>query len=276
MAFKLSAITWSHHYSFELGKINDFGLIDLYAKEGLGGIEFIMEHIKSHDERHLLKLKQHANLNGLEISCVSPGNNFGNLKKKDNDANLKYVKRGVDTAHILGAANVRVFAGWPPQGMANKLWKNAVKYMKEAGKYAATKGITLAVEPHNGGGFLPSSALSIKFIRDVNLPNVRLNLDTGNYLGHDRDIYAGIRNSVKYSSYCHLKIHSISRSGKTADFDMDRTFKALAGGGYRGWIAVEYEGQEFVKGDKKAKAANESACFGFAVKKAKDMIKLRF
>ncbi|HRU40205.1 MAG TPA: sugar phosphate isomerase/epimerase family protein, partial [Candidatus Goldiibacteriota bacterium] len=157
MAYKLSAITWSHHYSFELGKIDDMGLIDLYAKEGLGGIEFIMEHIKSFDRDYLLSLKKHANDKGLEISAVSPGNNFGNEKDEDNRSNLEYVKKGIDTAEILGAANVRVFAGWPPAGKREALWGTAVKYMKEAAKYAQTKGITLAVEPHNGSGFLPDS-----------------------------------------------------------------------------------------------------------------------
>jgi sugar phosphate isomerase/epimerase len=273
MAYKLSAITWSHHYSFELGKIDDMGLIDLYAKEGLGGIEFIMEHVKSFDEKHLLALKKHANDSGLEISAVSPGNSFGNIKDKDNKSNLAYVKKGIDAAVILGAANVRVFAGWPPQGMREKLWGTAVKYMKEAAKYAEKKGITLAVEPHNNGGFLPDSASSIRFIEDVNSPFVKLNLDTGNYLGHENDLYEGLKKSMKYTVYCHLKVHTIDKSGKTSDFDLDKVFKVLSGADYRGWIALEYEGMEFIKGEKADKSANEYGCFKLAVKKAKEMIK---
>jgi sugar phosphate isomerase/epimerase len=273
MSYKLSAITWSHHYSFELGGIDDMGLIELYAKEGLGGIEFIMEHIKSFDKDHLLALKKHANDKGLEISAVSPGNNFGNEKEEDNKSSLEYVKKGIDAAEILGAANVRVFAGWPPAGKREEFWDNAVKYMKEAAKYARTKGITLVVEPHNGGGFLPDSASSIKFIEDVNSPYVRLNLDTGNYLGHDKDMYKGLEDSMKYTLYCHLKVHTIEKSGKTSDFDLDKVFKVLSKADYRGWIALEYEGQEFIKGEKPEKAANESEYFKVAVKKAKDMIK---
>lgn len=273
MAYKLSAITWSHHYSFELGKIDDMGLIDLYAKEGLGGIEFIMEHIKSFDKEHLLALKKHANDKGLEITAVSPGNNFGNEKDEDNKSALEYVKKGIDAAEILGAASVRVFAGWPAQGKREALWGTAVKYMKEAAKYAETKGITLVVEPHNGGGFLPDSSSSIKFIEDVNSPYVRMNLDTGNYLGHEKDMYKGLEVSMKYTLYCHLKVHVIDKSGKTSDFDLDKVFQVLSKAEYRGWIALEYEGQEFIKGEKSDKSANEGEFFKIAVKKAKDMIK---
>jgi len=273
LSYKLSAITWCHHYSFELGKIDDMGLIDLYAKEGLGGIEFIMEHIKSFDKGHLLALKKRANDNGLEISAISPGNNFGNEKDKDNKSNLEYVKKGIDTAEIMGAANVRVFAGWPPQGKREELLPTAVKYMEEAALYAEKKGITLVLEPHNGGGFLPDSASSIKFIEDVNSPYVRLNLDTGNYLGHDKDPYEGLKNSMKYTLYCHLKVHTIDKSGKTSDFDLDKVFQVLSGADYRGWIALEYEGQEFLNGEKPEKSANEYEYFPVAVKKTKELIK---
>ena len=274
MSYKLSAVTWSHHYSFETGKIDDMGLINLYAKEGLGGIEFIMEHLKSHDEKHLLKLKKYAADKNINFSAISPGNNFGNVNDKDNKSNLAYVQKSIDTAYILGAPNVRVFAGWPPAGMREKMWGTAVRYMKLAAKYAEKKGITLAVEPHNNGGFLPDSKSTVRFIKDVNSPFVKMNVDTGNYLGHDKDIYKAIAASMKYTVNCHLKVHAISKDGKkTSDFNLDKVFKVLSGAQYTGWIAIEYEGQEFVSGEKPDRAKNEMEYFGAAVKRAKEMIR---
>jgi len=273
MAYKLSAITWSHHYSVEIGKLDDFGLIELYAKEGLGGIEFIMEHIKDHSKGHLLKLKKKANDLGLEISAVSPGNNFGNENEKDNIANLEYVKKSIDTAEVLGCSFVRVFAGWPPQGKREALWNTAVSYMKKAAEYSEQEGISLVIEPHNHGGFLPDSKSSIKFIEDVNSPYVRLNIDTGNYLGFDSDMYKGIADSMKYALYCHLKVHKITKEGETSDFDLDKVFKVLSDAKYRGWISIEYEGQEFLQADKQEKSKNEFEFFNVTVKKAKELIK---
>ena len=272
MAFKLSAITWSQHYSYELKKIDDFGLIDLYAKTGLGGIEFIIEHMASLDKAHLLKLKKYATDRNLAITCISPGNNFGNEDDAAQKSNEDYVIRSIDAAEIMGAPNVRVFAGWPPQGKREALWGKAVASMKKMAKYAATKGITLVVEPHNGGGFLPDSKTTLKFIKDVDSPFLMLNLDTGNY--HDKDIYAAMKKTIKYAKYCHFKIHTISKDGKkTSDFDLNKTMALLAEAGYNGYIAIEYEGQEFIKAEKPAKAKNEMEFFPVAVKRAKELIK---
>ncbi|MEI7542731.1 MAG: sugar phosphate isomerase/epimerase family protein [bacterium] len=272
MAFKLSAITWSQHYSYELKKIDDFGLIDMYAKAGLGGIEFIIEHMTSLDKAHLLELKKYATDKNLAITCISPGNNFGNEDDAAQKSNEEYVIRSIDAADIMGAPVVRVFAGWPPSGKREALWSKAVASMKKVAEYAKSKGITLVIEPHNGGGFLPDSKSTLKFLKDVNSPYVMLNVDTGNY--HDKDIYAAIKKTIKYAKYCHLKIHTISKDGKkTSDFDLNKTVKLLSESGYNGYISIEYEGQEFIKAEKPAKAKNEMEFFPIAVKRVKELIK---
>ncbi len=271
MAFKLSAITWSHHYSFELGLIDDFGLIDLYAKEGLSGIEFIDGHIKSLESDHLLKLKKYALDKGLSISAISAGNSFGQETEEGMKGQIEYVKKNIDAGVLLGAEVVRVFAGWADPKIQGKLWQKAVDAMKECGRYAETKGITLAVEPHNHGGFLPDSLKTIKFLNDVNSQYVKLNLDTGNYM--DKNMYKAIERTIDYAVYCHIKIHKITKQGYMKDFDLEKIFKILSKNKYRGWLSIEYEGQEFLKGDKNKKAKNEKEFFKIAVKKVKELIK---
>ncbi|MCE5300055.1 MAG: sugar phosphate isomerase/epimerase [Spirochaetia bacterium] len=273
MAFKLSAITWSQHHSFDLKKVDEFKLMDLYASAGLGGIEFINEHLSSLEPAHLRKIKKYATDRNLTITCLSPGNNFGNEDDKAQASNEEYVTRSIDAAEILGAPVVRVFAGWPPQGKREQLWAKAVASMKKCAAYAATKGITLVLEPHNGGGFLPDSTSTVKFLEDVGSDYLKLNVDTGNY--HEKDIPGAIKNTMKYTSYVHFKIHTISKNGKkTSDFDLPKTMKVLAESGYNGFLAIEYEGQDFLKTeDKEAKAANEAEFFPVAVKRVKELIK---
>lgn len=271
MAFKLSAITWSHHYSVELGLIDDYGLIDLYAREGLSGIEFIDGHIKSQEKEYLFKLKKYALDKGLSISALSIGNSFGQDTDEGMKNQIEYVKKSIDTGIILGAEVIRVFAGWAEPEKQNSLWAKAVEAIKECGKYAEEKGITLAIEPHNHGGFLPDSTKTIKFLKEVNSSYIKLNLDTGNY--NDKNMYKAIENTIKYAVYCHIKIHKISKTGVMKDFDLDRIFKILSKNDYRGWLSIEYEGQEFLKGDKTQKAKNEKEFFKIAVKKVKNLIK---
>ena len=271
MAFKLSAITWSHHYSFELGLIDDFGLVDLYAKEGLSGIEFIDGHLKSTEKNHLLKLKKYALDKGLSISAISAGNSFGQETDEGMKNQIEYVKKNIDIAETVGVSIVRVFAGWADPKKQESLWQKAVEAMKECGDYAKEKGIVLAVEPHNHGGFLPDSEKTLKYLKDVNSEYVKLNLDTGNYM--DKNMYKAIENTIEYAVYCHVKIHKITKTGFMKDFDLDKIFKILSKNDYRGWLSIEYEGQEFLKGDKKAKANNEKEFFKVAVKKVKNLIK---
>jgi sugar phosphate isomerase/epimerase len=273
MAFKLSAITWSQHHSFDLKKVDEYKLMDMYAAEGLGGIEFINEHLQSLEPSYLRKVKKYATDLNLTITCLSPGNNFGNEDDRAQDSNEELVRNSVDAAEILGAPVVRVFAGWPPQGKREALWGKAVASMKKSAKYAETKGITLVLEPHNGGGFLPDSESTIKFLDDVGSEYFKLNLDTGNY--HDKDIIAAIKKTVKYAKYVHFKIHTISKDGKkTSDFDLDKTMKALAEGGYNGFLSLEYEGQDFLKtDDREIKAKNEAEFFHVATKRVKELIR---
>ncbi len=272
MSYKISAITWSYHFSVELGKYDDMALIDIYSnKLKIGAIEFIVEHLKSSKKEHLLKLKKYATDKGLIISAVSPGNNFGAEKDSDRRKQLDYVKKSVDTAEILGTNIVRVFAGWPPQDKKEALWGKMIESMKEAANYASKKGITLAVEPHNNGGFLPDSGTTLRMLKDVNSPYVKLNIDTGNY--QDKDMYAAIERTVEYAASCHVKVHTISKSGKIAQFDMDKIFKILSRNNYRGFLALEYEGQEFIKGEKKDKADNEDIFVPIAVDAIKKMVR---
>lgn len=273
MSFKLAAITYSLHHSYDLKKVDAFKLMDLFAEQGLGGIEFINEHLESLDAAYLRKIKKYATDLNLTIACLSPGNNFGNEDDAAQASNEDYVKKSIDAAEILGAPVVRVFAGWPPQGKREALLPKAVASMKKSAAYAATKGITLVLEPHNGGGFLPDSDSALKYLKDVGSPFFMLNLDTGNY--HDKDIYAAMEKTMKYTKYVHFKVHTISKNGKKAsDFDLDKTMKLLAKNKYNGFISIEYEGQDFLKTeDKEIKAANEAEFFPVVVKRVKELMK---
>jgi sugar phosphate isomerase/epimerase len=102
--------------------------------------------------------------------------------------------------------------------------------------------VILAVESHNGGGYLPSSVETHKLLKDVNSPWVKLNLDTGNY--HDKDMYEALERSMPYTTHMHAKIHQMSSDCRELEFDYDKIFKMLKKANYRGFLNVEYEGKE--------------------------------
>ncbi len=247
---KLGLCTWSYNRTFAARKMDLEKLMHVCADDlKVGGMDIIDVHFKSGDPAvllkdmdYLLKIKRLATDLAITISAVSPGNSFGKDKESDEKAEVEKINKWTDVAYVLGSPNLRIFAGWAPKERHEELWPKVVKSIKECAAYSAKKGITLAIESHNGGGYLPTSIETHKLLNDVNSPWVKLNLDTGNY--QDPDMYDALKRSMPYTTHMHCKIHELSKDGKELQFDFDKIFKILKETNYRGFFNVEYEGKE--------------------------------
>jgi len=240
---KLGLCTWSYNRTFASGKMDMEKLLKVCADDlKIGGVDIIDVHLKSQGPKYLLKIKKLATDLQITISAVSPGNSFGKDKEADERSEVEKINRWTDTAYLLGAPNLRIFAGWAPKEKHKQLWPKVVNSIQACAAYAAKKGVTLAIESHNGGGYLPTSVETLKLLKDVNSPWVKLNLDTGNY--HDPDMYGALKRSMPYATHMHAKIHKLSKDGKELEFDYDKIFGILKDANYRGFFNVEYEGKE--------------------------------
>lgn len=240
---KLSLCTWSYNRSLAAKVISFEDMIRLAATDlKVGGLDIIAELLPKSDKKYLCDLKKMMTDLNLTVSSVSPGNNYGQETEAALKDAINYVNKWVDAAYILGSPVVRIFAGWAPKEKQAVLWPNVVKGMRASAEYAKGFGITLAIEPHNDGGFLPTSVETFKLLKEVNSEYVKLNLDTGNY--QDKDNYAAIDKSMPYAVHMHGKIHRLSPDGKELEFNYDKIFKILKKHNYRGFFAVEYEGRE--------------------------------
>jgi len=235
---KIGLCSWSYNREFKAGRMDLEKCLNVCAEKlKVGGIDIIDVHLKSREPDYLLKIKKLATDLQITISAVSPGNSFGKDKEADEKAEVDNVNKWTDVAYILGAPNLRIFAGWGPMGK----WPKVVKSIKKCAKYAQTKGVTLAIESHNGGGYLPTSVQTHKLLDEVDSPWVKLNLDTGNY--QDKDLYAALKKSIPYATHMHAKVHDIDKDGKQSEFDYDKIFKIIKDANYRGFLNVEYEGK---------------------------------
>lgn len=240
---KLGLCTWSYNRTFASGKMDMEKCLEVCAKDlKVGGIDIIDIHLKSQEPSYLLKIKKLATDLCITISAVSPGNSFGKDTEAEEKAEVAKINSWTDTAYILGAPNLRIFAGWAPKEKHDELWPKVVKSIKECAVYAAKKGVTLAIESHNDGGYLPTSVETLKLIKEVNSPWVKLNLDSGNY--HDKDMYAALEKSMPYTTHMHAKIHKLSSDARELEFDYDKIMTILKKANYRGFFNVEYEGKE--------------------------------
>lgn len=247
---KLGLCSWSYNRTFAAGKLDLERLLHVCADElRIGGIDIIDVHFKHPDPAvlledvgYLLKIKKLATDLQITISAVSPGNSFGKDKESDEKSEVDKINKWTDVAYVLGSPNLRIFAGWAPKEKHGQLWPKVVNSIKACAAYSAKKGVTLAIESHNGGGYLPTSLETHKLLEEVNSPWVKLNLDTGNY--QDPDMYEALKKSIAYATHMHCKIHKLSRDGRELEFDFDRIFRILKDANYRGFFNIEYEGKE--------------------------------
>ncbi len=240
---KLSVCSYSFHRTLEAKKMNIEEIMKFAAEKlKVGGFEILGEYIPSIEKKDLMALKKLATELHLTICAISaPFNNFAQETEEALNEQVATVNKYLDVAYELGAPVLKLFAAWGKPEDKDKLWPNVVKGLKQCASHAEQLGITLTFEPHNHGGFPATADDTIKLIKDVGSPYLKLLLDVGNYI--DEDIYQSIEKTIPFADYMHARIHKITDDGKELEFDYDRIFKIIQAANYRGFISVEYEGE---------------------------------
>jgi sugar phosphate isomerase/epimerase len=112
--------------------------------------------------------------------------------------------------------------------------------MKEACAYAGSKGIFLTIENH---GYLTETADDLmKLLDGVSSEWLGINLDTGNFHG---DPYENIAHAAPHAVTCQIKtMIRKPNSEEREPADLARIIQILRDARYRGYLALEYEGNK--------------------------------
>ena len=239
---KLACCSWSYHRAIAAGRLTFDAWLRRCAEElRVDGVDIIAEQMPARGRRGWLAVKKRCADWQLTIVSLSPGNDFGKPAAASRRTQVDAVKRWIEAAVTLGAPRLRIFAGWPPRGKAEVLWPKMVACIRQVERSAAQAGVILAIEPHNEGGFLPDSRRTLKLIRQIHSPWVRINLDTGNYA--EPDPYAGLEASMPYAAHVVAKIHRLNPQGDEVTLHYGKIFAMLKRHRYHGFLTVEYEGE---------------------------------
>ena len=92
----------------------------------------------------------------------------------------------------------------------------------------------------NHGGITEKAERIIQIVKHVDSPWVGINLDTGNF---QSNAYSQIEACVPYTVNVQFKTE-IKEAGKESPSDWNRIMGMLAKGGYKGYLALEYEADE--------------------------------
>ena len=216
--------------------------IDFCAAQGLGATELTGYYFpKVITPEYLLGLRAQTHRLGLSISGTAIGNDFclpeGDARQKQ----IAECREWIDYAAILGAPAIRNFAGKVPKDETGDVAiERCVAGINESLKYAATKGIFLALENHGGITSTPEQMLKIIASVDAS-PWFGVNFDSGNF--QTDDPYSDLAKIAPYAVNAQIKA-AISRGGKKEPADYQRIVQILKDADYRGFVALEYEESE--------------------------------
>jgi sugar phosphate isomerase/epimerase len=237
---KLGCCSWSHHRNFENGNLDIFDWMTHCAKDlKVGGIEITDRHLQSTDEDYIRKVRRVACDLHLTISALTISNDFGKIDPDARNKALDDTEQGIQLAFALGTPILRVFAGWPEENKEQQ-WNEMVRCMTIACTLGERDATVLAVENHNHGGFIQTYEDVDRIMHDVDSNWLRLNLDTGNFING----WESIEPSMQYTVQVHAKMKEIGENGDDYTTEYPRFVKMLKDFNYRGFVSVEYEGEE--------------------------------
>ncbi len=222
------------------GAMSLLDLADLCARLDLDAIEPTSYYFLRTDDEWLYRLKSHIFRLGLEISGTPINTNFALPPGPERDAQLAHCRTWVDIAQKLGSPTIRVFAGRPPKtGTREEMFPLVVEGLARSCEYAGSRGIFLAIENH---GYLTETADDLlRIVEAVRSPWLGVNLDSGNF--HEAP-YESFARVAPRAIVCQVKAEVRLGGDRREPTDYHRIVAILRDAGYRGYLALEYEGAD--------------------------------
>ncbi len=232
--------------------------IEKAAAMGFDGIELLLVQMSSEEHGHLQKIKRQACHAGLDLMGFSTHQGFLNPKKEYRDENIAKTIHQIELAYALGIPTMRLNTGrWGTSEsfdalMANKGIEPAIEgYTDEDGfkwvidsiaeciPVAERCGVILGLENHWGLG---RTAAGVKRIVDtIDSPWLQVTLDTGNFLENRWEQFQMLAPQT-----CLVQAKTYYGGGKwySLDIDYPKIGQLMRDTNYRGYISLEFEGNE--------------------------------
>lgn len=232
---------YSFREALRTGAMTYPDLVRYAVEHGLDGLDLTVYWFPQPlAESWLLELKRLAYREAVEIYSISVRTEMTRPTPELRRKEVEEIKSWVDVAALLGAGHIRVFGGRVPAGATEDQaagW--AAEVLAQGAEYAGRKGVFLGLENH--GGVTERAETIVRIVKQVNSPWVGINLDTGNF---DKDVFRQIEICLPYAVNAQVKSQMRDDSGRVVESDWDRIFAMFARSGYRGYLALEYDGKE--------------------------------
>lgn len=234
------------------------GCIEKAAAMGFDGIEFLLRQMQSEENSYLQKLKRLAFHAGLDIMGFSTHQGFIYPDKKTRDEQVALTIQQIELAYKLGIPTMRLNTGrWNTTKsfddlMANKgIEPNIEGYSDDQGfewvidsiaqciPTAEKCGVVLGLENHWGLGRTAEGVLRI--VDAINSPWLQITSDTGNFLENQ---YEQLEMMAPVTFLVQAKTYFGGGKWYTLDIDYKRVAEIFRKVDYRGYVSLEFEGNE--------------------------------
>jgi sugar phosphate isomerase/epimerase len=232
--------------------------IRLAADMGFDGVEILHRQMTDESNAALQKIKRRAFLEGLDLCGFSTHQTFLSPRKAVRQKNVRHTIHCIELAYALGIPTMRVNTGtWGTRKNFDDLMKHRGLEEPPAGctdedgfgwvidglgaclKAAEKCGVTMGLENHWGLGRTPEGVLRV--VEALKSPWLQVTLDTGNFL---EDPYARLAKLAPRTVLLQAKTYYGGGIWYTLDLDYARIAKIMRAANYRGYVSLEFEGNE--------------------------------
>lgn len=232
--------------------------IDEAARMGFDAVEILQMQMESEEPAHLQKLKQRALINGVSLCGLSTHQGFLSPDPAVRQKNIDHTNRAIELAYALGIPTMRVNTGrWGTSKSFDELMANrgieprleghteddgfkwVIDSFEKCVPTAEKCGVTLGLENHWGLGLTPEGVLRI--VKAIDSPWLRCTLDTGNFL---EDPYNRLEVMAPETVFVQAKTYYGGGVWYSLELDYPRIAEMLRRHGYRGYVSLEFEGNE--------------------------------
>jgi L-ribulose-5-phosphate 3-epimerase len=253
--FRVSLAQWSLHRTLRSGALDP---IDFPAaareRYGLEAVEYVNTFYmdRALERPYLTALRRRAadaGVRSLLIMCDGEGA-LGDPEEASRLEAVENHRKWVEAAAFLGCHSIRVNAS--SRGSYDEQLRLAADGLHRLCELADDHDIDVLVENH--GGLSSNGAWLAAVIRAADHPRAGTLPDFGNFRvqadpeeWYDR--YRGVAELMPFARAVSAKSHEFDERGDETGTDYRRMMRIVLDAGYRGWVGIEYEGDQLSEDD---------------------------
>jgi len=235
--------------------------IDEAAAMGFDGVEILHIQMEKESNDYLQNLKRRALINGIDLCGMSTHQGFVSPDRAKRQKNIEHTIKCIELAYKLGIPIIRINTGrWGTTKSFDKLMADrgiepvlpghseddgfewVIESIEKCLPAAERCGVILGLENHWGLSRTPEGLMRI--VNAIDSPWLRVLLDTGNFL---EEPYGKLEQCAPEAVFMQAKTYYGGGLGYTLDLDYPRIARIMRKHNFRGYVSLEFEGNEDYK-----------------------------